>query len=547
MRGDQMRLFFNQVPTLPRLAWCARIEKDSDIVHIHHGPWVETAEHFWCEGAWSGTFLIADFDTSTLMGSGGRLCTDGDALMIATPSHTLERLFTLRTGKTLWISNSLAFILASADDSVNPRSLLYSVRLATIVNGINAYARFLPTRDHRTVRMHYHCNLLIDSRLRISETPKRGQSDFKTFADYRHSLTTEVRAIAENARHPYRKVKYLPIASVSAGYDSPMAAVLAKSVGCKEALTYGETAGQITPEDSGAEIAARLGMRAHIFDRVGYLKCSGCPEAEFLGWGAQESVWELHLERRILFTGFHGDKAWDRNCDKVTPFIVRGDPSGHNLSEFRLRVGWIHLPVPFLGVTAHPSIHRISNSAEMTPWSLGGPYDRPIPRRIVEEAGVDRQMFGMKKRAVPIPLDNHGPKAGMTHEGAASYMAYHQEHWDWRLRLQSSLLHALRGFYARQKVLNIRLGLRLGLHLPILIPREYRITKYGNLGILSLLPQWATQKLIAAYAKSLEAQASDGSGGRGRVTAMTETAPTTDRHTNGVLDPDAEQGLPLVR
>ena len=35
----------------------------------------------------------------------------------------------------------------------------------------------------------------------------------------------------------------------------------------------------------------------------------------------------------------------------------------------------------------------------MQPYSVGGDYDRPIPRRIVEEAGVGRHKFGMRKNA----------------------------------------------------------------------------------------------------------------------------------------------------
>jgi len=37
---------------------------------------------------------------------------------------------------------------------------------------------------------------------------------------------------------------------------------------------------------------------------------------------------------------------------------------------------------------------------EMAPWRLGSDYDRPIPRRILEEAGIPRQLFGTRKKAV---------------------------------------------------------------------------------------------------------------------------------------------------
>ncbi|MDE5832358.1 MAG: hypothetical protein K2H64_05150 [Desulfovibrio sp.] len=35
----------------------------------------------------------------------------------------------------------------------------------------------------------------------------------------------------------------------------------------------------------------------------------------------------------------------------------------------------------------------------MLPWTLGNAYDRPVPRRLAEEAGVPRELFGMRKAA----------------------------------------------------------------------------------------------------------------------------------------------------
>lgn len=497
-----MRFKFHNVQNLPRLAWCVNIQKGENTVEVLHGPWVETAEHFFCEGAWSGDFPCGDFDTSLLMGSGGRVA--DDTLIIAAPNHTLERIFTLRDGKILWISNSLAFVLASANDTVHPRALLYSVKLASIIHGLEGYARSLPTRNGRAVRMHYHCNLVIDARLRIVAQAKRPIRDFENFADYKSFLFGQVSAIHRNATHPLRKIKYTPMATISAGYDSPAAAVLAQSLGCKEALTFAKAREKEDADDSGAAIGAQLGMNVLVFDRLAYLKKPGFPEAEFLGWGAQESIWEPHLEARVLFTGFHGDKVWDRNCEKVSTRIVRGDPSGHNLSDFRLRVGWIHLPVPFVGCTSHPSIHRISNSAEMAPWTLGNRYDRPIARRLVEEAGVERHLFAAKKRAVGLLLDTEGLQSGMTEASYHDYLIYYREHWNTWMTMKRIFFRLLREIYARHQGLNKRLerllsqaGLRV--HLPVLIPREFRISRYGNLGVLSLLPHWSIEKLLATY------------------------------------------------
>ncbi len=35
----------------------------------------------------------------------------------------------------------------------------------------------------------------------------------------------------------------------------------------------------------------------------------------------------------------------------------------------------------------------------MDPWRIGGDYDRPIPRRILEQQGVRRDKFGIRKLA----------------------------------------------------------------------------------------------------------------------------------------------------
>ena len=76
----------------------------------------------------------------------------------------------------------------------------------------------------------------------------------------------------------------------------------------------------------------------------------------------------------------------------------RSDLGGHGFSEFRLVVGFIQLPFPYLGARQMQDILEITESSEMDPWRLGNGYDRPISRRIAEEAGVPRQLFGQSNR-----------------------------------------------------------------------------------------------------------------------------------------------------
>jgi hypothetical protein len=72
------------------------------------------------------------------------------------------------------------------------------------------------------------------------------------------------------------------------------------------------------------------------------------------------------------------------------------------MSELRLVVGFIQLPLPFMGARQKVDIVRITESPDMDPWRLKNEYDRPIPRRIAENAGVARHLFGQSKMASAV-------------------------------------------------------------------------------------------------------------------------------------------------
>ena len=132
----------------------------------------------------------------------------------------------------------------------------------------------------------------------------------------------------------------------------------------------------------------------------------GFGEAEFItsGMGGEDYVLGTLASScagRIVVNGFLGGTMWQLNFAPTTT-IVRKDCSGSNMTEPRLRHGFVLLPVPFIGCTHHDQILRISQSPEMAPWRIGGEYDRPIPRRILEERGVPREAFGLVKKGYSI-------------------------------------------------------------------------------------------------------------------------------------------------
>ena len=129
-----MEFRFTQIESLPKLAWCATFRRGEPSVDLAHGPWVETRDTFFCEGAWNGDFAKGNFDTSFLMGSGGKIVENG--VLFATPCHPLERLHYIHGQDSLFVSNSLVFALSQANEELDPQYAHYSARLHSIVKGV---------------------------------------------------------------------------------------------------------------------------------------------------------------------------------------------------------------------------------------------------------------------------------------------------------------------------------------------------------------------------------------------------------------------------
>jgi hypothetical protein len=55
------------------------------------------------------------------------------------------------------------------------------------------------------------------------------------------------------------------------------------------------------------------------------------------------------------------------------------------------------MALPWQLLSVARAVHRVTRSAELYPWGVGGGYDRPIARRLGEEAGVARELFGVAK------------------------------------------------------------------------------------------------------------------------------------------------------
>ena len=106
------------------------------------------------------------------------------------------------------------------------------------------------------------------------------------------------------------------------------------------------------------------------------------------------------LPGRILLTGRYGDdilSLGERYSSLNLAQEGQAGMSGSLMNEFRLRVGFQQFPPLFTGWQHLRAVQQLGRSSEMKPWSIGGDYDRPLARRILEEAGVPRSYFGSHK------------------------------------------------------------------------------------------------------------------------------------------------------
>ena len=406
-------LIYQVDDSLPRMAWCARLDRGAREVHIHCGSWVERRPDAFFEGAWSGPFDRTGFDTAlTSCATGGKLLPDG--ILFCTPTHTTQALYSFGGSDSLWVSNSLIFLLQASRTSLRDSYPYYECDLMSVMFGLDDYREYIPTEKKGPIRVHYHRNLVALDGVRLETRPRPLPDPFDSYRQYSTFLDSEVSALMRNAADPSRRVTFAPLSTISTGYDSPACAVLVRRAGCSEAFTFARArAGYEDRDDSGRRIGEALGLRVTEVDVEATMASRNSDtELEFIasGFGGDDvplTAAEYMLCGRLLVTGTHGDKIWDVKPLAGGDAILRGDPSGSSMSEFRLRVGFVVFPVPFVGATRYSSVVEISNSGAMKPWSLGRPaYNRPIPRRLVEERGVPREWFGQSKKAITTP--HHG-------------------------------------------------------------------------------------------------------------------------------------------
>jgi hypothetical protein len=416
-----MRLQLVPVPALPRLAWAATVRSGTEVVRVLHGPSVETRGDRFVEGAWDAPFAAWDFAASeNLAGSGGMVAQDG--VLFAAPANMYERLHVIRNDDALHVSNSLAFTLATADARLDPAHRHYYLDLLDHYRcGIRVKHKSLRLAGGRTVALYDCCNLLVTPDARVFRREKAWGSGPATYDDYATLLHRTVAAIVANAADGARRHPYRPLAMVSQGYDSTAVAALARDAGCREAVTFlrsrGGDAGYV--DDSGDAVADALGLAVTAYERDDLDTLPDYRPEEFYlePWGVDRTmaVMTPQLAGALLVSGRSAEAVWSRGGYRHWGLPDLQHPlnqtPGCALGELRLRTGFLHFaPATIAAVRHAPRIHRWNDAPELRPWSIGGDYDKPIARRIAEEAGVPRALFGQVKKGGGHPPTHPGSR-----------------------------------------------------------------------------------------------------------------------------------------
>jgi hypothetical protein len=399
---------------LPKLSWVARLNIDSGELTVEHGLAVECHRDWIVEGIWDGEFTEGNFhECENLFGSGIRVV--GDQVYFVPSTALVDRIVYGLDQGILTASNSLVLLL-----SVTGARLIddhnYSKEYFSILKGIRNYTRELPVR-HPSIQCFYqqfHQNLVV-KRGALREELRTRRHSFRNFGDYDRALKGVLSRLHDNWKCPARSVPLTAYTTTSSGYDSPAVSVLVKD---QVELTFSSRkSNSMIPAwinrqaaiDDGTPIADVVGLRTvqlsskrATADDHELFYLAALPGETCLAFRPLCQYIETNCASAVLFTGFHGDKVWDRDPGPkyLNDDLIRGDISGLELTEIRLVSGFINAAIPFVFARDIEDLVAISNSEEMAPWRLGNAYDRPIPRRIVESEGVVRTRFGMRKKAI---------------------------------------------------------------------------------------------------------------------------------------------------
>lgn len=428
--------------SIPRLSWVAR--RRSGRWDFTVGDAVETSGHGFFEGVWDADFAVFRPDLSDHRFGSGMIMTEaGPTFTCSFPGEPLYVILSKATNDVV-VSNSPIFALTAAGilpgestfDALTENIREKSMALCQL--GVERSPTLLSEDSTHAMHLLTYFNFQIADDARIRRNWTIPQREFRTYGQYRDLLTGTLEGLFRNGAASGRRHRLTPVVPISRGYDSTACAAIAAEVGCRDAVTL-----DVIVEgrhDSGEENARALGLdvsvHRHMYGddlanlTVGQIGPVEDAAAEFIATAGRPGniiylAFEHRLTDRIMISGAGGDPYWPKEITATSGLSMRAEYIRGTV-EFRLRVGFANVPLPCVGTRFTPAIAALNRSEEMAEFSVGGDYDRPVPRRIGEEAGLARDSFGVAKTATaPVIADD------LRHfVDAARVVAKRYDRWD---------------------------------------------------------------------------------------------------------------------
>lgn len=407
-----------EVPSLPTLNWRAIFTPGKSCV-IEHGSGVEVHGNTIFEGVWADEFEKLNFSDSDYVYGSGAIFKHGK-ITFTPPTHSLESIYLLHDKSlgNVTISNSIISCLAVMDH-INAISLVDSfAKISSNItgkmteSGVLGYETLAHNSDDASIHIIMHNNLEISSSGSISIEIKSNAMNFRSFKHYKDFMLLTLSQINSNGESNHRSNPLIGLSTISRGYDSAAVSALCSEIGVSNYCTIDATIDG--RNDSGSEIANHLGLDCDTFthplgevisnlnaelDEIHLSKMDIFLATVGIGDNYPLLAFDSILQGKVLYTGGYGDVYWAKNQWKKPGYRLT-KPFERSVTEYRLERGFTLVPVPSIGMLFPESALTLTHKLEMRPWRVGGRYDRPIPRRILEERGVPRSCFGIKKNAV---------------------------------------------------------------------------------------------------------------------------------------------------
>jgi hypothetical protein len=398
---------YHHLPSLPSNAWSASLQRKGETVHVFHGSGVEARDRFFAEAVWNDSFDAEGMGKATLFfGTGCHIC--GVHAVFQTGSDQSAPLYSLRRKSELILSNSIYHLMVMAGTEPVRYYPFYTYDLLRNARaGIGQPQGTLLHAGDGLLKVHFNTKVRIDRDLDVSFVNHHAVKEPVDFESLLGILRMEADRLFRNGADGGRSSIYSQTVLVSAGYDSLMNGVVCAGLGSECFLTVVDGRSTSPEADSGNLPMGFLGVHAHEVDRHVHYTHHEPPDAEFALASISNyphlSGCEERLARTLLVNGSNGDVIWGA-CDYrfsgsdwldwellFLPCLTS--------TEYRLRVGYIDVGLQNMFIRHAQAVFGISASKEMDAFRVDPAYDRPIPRRVIEESGIPRGSFATRKMA----------------------------------------------------------------------------------------------------------------------------------------------------